>query len=72
MSIQNATGTKDLNPQEVELNQLITSKLAKLYRRWGYEKVCPPKVERLETLIAGGGISNKEIIIPTSSIEWPS
>ena len=62
MSIQNALGTKDLNPQEVELNQQITTKLACLYTKWGYEEVCPPKVERMRTLIAGGGISNKDII----------
>ena len=41
MAIQPALGTKDLNPQEVQINQLLTSKLADLYKQWGYEEVSP-------------------------------
>ena len=62
MPIQPAFGTKDLNPKEVEQNQHISSKLSCLYKQWGYEEVFPPKVERIETLVAGGGISNKDIV----------
>ncbi|AAP99980.1 MULTISPECIES: ATP phosphoribosyltransferase regulatory subunit [Prochlorococcus] len=62
MPIQPAFGNKDLNPQEVRKNQLISSRLSSIYERWGYEEVSPPKVERLETLTACGGISNKEIV----------
>ncbi len=62
MPIQPAFGSKDLNPQEVEENKAITSKLSEVYKLWGYEEVSPPNVERLETLIAGGGIDNKDIV----------
>ncbi len=62
MPIQPAFGTKDLNPKEVEQNQQISAKLSSLYVKWGYQEVYPPKVERIETLVAGGGISNKDIV----------
>ena len=66
MSIQPAFGTKDLNPQEVQKNQQLISTLSNLYTLWGYEEVSPPKVERLETLTAAGGIANKELFISTA------
>ncbi|KGG15256.1 MULTISPECIES: ATP phosphoribosyltransferase regulatory subunit [unclassified Prochlorococcus] len=62
MPIQAAFGSKDLNPKQVQRNQELTSKLSHLYKQWGYEEVSPPNVERLETLIAGGAISDKEIV----------
>ena len=62
MNIQPAFGTKDLNPQEVQKNKLTSSKLSNLYKLWGYQEVSPPKVERLETLMAGGSISSKEVV----------
>ncbi len=61
MVLQPAAGARDLNPQQVETNHLITQRLAKVYQLWGYEEVSPPRVERLETLMAGGAISSKEI-----------
>ncbi len=62
MTIQPAFGTKDLNPQEVQKNKLIGSKLSNLYRLWGYLEVSPPKIERLQTLMAGGSISANDIV----------
>ncbi len=62
MSIQPASGARDLNPQQVEINHLLTSKLSKIYRQWGYEEIAPPRIERLETLTAGGRIESKEIV----------
>ena len=62
MAIQPALGTKDLNPQEVQINQLLTSKLADLYKQWGYEEVSPPNIDTLQTLIADGGIAEKDIV----------
>ncbi len=62
MTIKPASGTKDLNPQQVEENQILLSQLSNIYKKWGYEEVSPPKVERIQTLIAGGGISTKDIL----------
>ena len=62
MTLQPASGARDLNPQEVRKNHLISSKLSSLYQLWGYERISPPHVERLDTLMAAGGISNNEIL----------
>ncbi len=62
MAIQPALGTKDLNPQEVQINQFLTSTLADLYQQWGYEEVSPPNIDTLQTLMADGGISDKDIV----------
>ena len=62
MTLQPASGTRDLNPQQVKRNDLIASKLSSIYELWGYERITPPHVERLETLMAAGGISNNEIL----------
>ena len=60
--MQPASGARDLNPQQVELNHLIATKLSNVYKLWGYEEVSPPNIERLETLMAGGAISDKDIL----------
>ncbi len=62
MTLQPASGARDLNPQQVKKNQLIASKLSSLYRLWGYERISPPHIERLETLMAAGGISSNKIL----------
>ncbi len=62
MTLQPASGVRDLNPQQVKKNHLIASKLSSLYQLWGYEQISPPHIERIETLMAAGGISNNEII----------
>ncbi len=62
MTLQPASGARDLNPQQVRKNHLIASKLSSLYQLWGYERISPPHIERLETLMAAGGISNNEIL----------
>ena len=61
MTLQPASGARDLNPQQVRKNHLIASKLSSLYQLWGYERISPPHIERLDTLMAAGGISNNEI-----------
>ena len=60
--MQPASGARDLNPQQVEVNHLISNKLSNVYKIWGYEEVSPPNIERQATLMAGGAISNKEIL----------
>ena len=62
MTLQPASGARDLNPQQVKKNHLIASKLSSLYQLWGYERISPPHIERLETLMAAGGISSNEIL----------
>ena len=60
--MQPASGARDLNPQQVEINHLIATNLSNVYKLWGYEEVSPPNIERLETLMAGDAISNKDIL----------
>ena len=62
MILQPALGARDLNPQQVKKNHLIASKLSSLYELWGYERISPPHIERLDTLMAAGGISSNEIL----------
>ena len=62
MAFRPASGAIDLNPQQVEINHLLTNKLASVYRLWGYEEVSPPRVERLLTLTAAGAIASRDIV----------
>ena len=62
MTLQPASGARDLNPQQVKKNHLIASKLSSLYQLWGYERISPPHIERIDTLMAAGGISSNEIL----------
>jgi ATP phosphoribosyltransferase regulatory subunit len=62
MALQPAAGARDLNPREVEGNRWLCDQLAEVYRGWGYAEVAPPLVERLQTLEAGGGIAEQELI----------
>lgn len=62
MALQPAAGARDLNPREVDGNRWLCDQLAAVYRLWGYAEVAPPAVERLETLEAGGGINDRELV----------
>jgi len=62
MALQPAAGARDLNPREVDGNRWLCDQLAEVYRLWGYAEVSPPLVERLETLEAGGGINDRELV----------
>ncbi len=55
MALQPAAGARDLNPRQVETNRNLTERLARVFRLWGYDEVSPPRVERMKTLMAGGG-----------------
>jgi len=57
MALQPAAGARDLNPHQVETNRNLTERLARVFRLWGYDEVSPPRVERMKTLMAGGGPS---------------
>ena len=52
MALQPAAGAKDLNPRQVESNRKLSERLASVFRLWGYDEVSPPRVERLDTLMA--------------------
>jgi ATP phosphoribosyltransferase regulatory subunit len=62
MALQPAAGTRDLNPREVDGNRWLCDQLGLVYRLWGYAEVAPPSVERLETLEAGGGIKDHDVV----------
>ncbi|MFM1799931.1 MAG: hypothetical protein RLZZ117_2209 [Cyanobacteriota bacterium] len=62
MALQPAAGARDLNPREVERQRRFCDQLAEVYRRWGYQEVAPPTVERLDTLMAGGAIADREVV----------
>lgn len=61
MALQPAAGARDLNPREVERQRRLCEQLAEVYRRWGYQEVAPPTIERLDTLKAGGAIAEREV-----------
>jgi ATP phosphoribosyltransferase regulatory subunit len=62
MALQPAAGARDRNPWEVDSNRRLRSRLAEVYRLWGYQEVDPPTIERLDTLEAGGGIAGREVV----------
>jgi ATP phosphoribosyltransferase regulatory subunit len=62
MALQPAAGVRDLNPREVDRNRRLCDQLAEVYRLWGYQEVAPPAIERLDTLQAGGGIDEREMV----------
>nr|YP_002048826.1 Histidine--tRNA ligase [Paulinella chromatophora]ACB42616.1 Histidine--tRNA ligase [Paulinella chromatophora] len=62
MALQPAAGSRDLNPQQVEINHRLCEKLAAVYKLWGYQEVSPPRVERLATLLAGGAIEPEAVV----------
>lgn len=56
MTMQPAAGARDLLPQDVRNNSWICTQLSAVYRRWGYQELMPPTIERLDTLGAAGAI----------------
>ncbi len=62
MALQPAAGARDLNPREVERQRRLCEQLAEVYRRWGYQEVAPPTIERIDTLEAGGAIAERELV----------
>ena len=62
MALQPAAGARDLNPLQVEGNRVLSERLAAVYRLWGYDEVSPPRVERLDTLMAGDAIAINDVV----------
>ena len=59
---QPARGARDLLPQDVQDNRWICARLHQVYRRWGYQELSPPTIERLDTLEAAGAIDAKVLL----------
>ena len=62
MALQPASGARDLLPRDVGVNRWIAEQLSAVYRRWGYEEVTPPSLERIDTLEAGGAIQSQQVV----------
>ena len=62
MALQPASGVRDLNPQQVQRNQELRETLAEVFCLWGFEEVTPPRIERMDTLKAGGAIDSRDIV----------
>ncbi|WP_413296773.1 ATP phosphoribosyltransferase regulatory subunit [Synechococcus sp. MIT S9452] len=62
MALQPASGARDLLPRDVGVNRWIAEQLAAVYKRWGYEEVTPPSLERIDTLEAGGAIQSHQVV----------
>lgn len=59
---QPARGARDLLPQDVQDNRWICAQLHQVYRRWGYQELAPPTIERLDTLEAAGAVDGKVLL----------
>ncbi len=59
---QPARGARDLLPQDVQDNRWICAQLHQVYRRWGYQELAPPTIERLDTLEAAGAMDGKALL----------
>lgn len=62
MALQPAAGTRDRHPGEVRNQRRLCEQLAGIYRLWGYREVSPPGVERIDTLLAGGGVAEADVV----------
>lgn len=56
------TGTRDLLPADVARKQAVEGLLVDVFRRWGYARIIPPTLERLQTLTAGGAIDPDRVL----------
>ncbi|TGG96174.1 MAG: ATP phosphoribosyltransferase regulatory subunit [Aphanocapsa feldmannii 277cV] len=62
MTLQPAVGARDLLPKDVRVNRWICARLEQVYRRWGFQELMPPSIERLDTLQAAGGIDADAVL----------
>ncbi|MDX2273718.1 MAG: ATP phosphoribosyltransferase regulatory subunit [Cyanobacteriota bacterium] len=56
------TGSRDLLPLEVVQRQWVEQCLSEIFRRWGYQQIITPTLERLSTLTAGGLIQSEALL----------
>ena len=55
-------GMRDLLPEETRIRDELTYKIASIYRRWGFQRIETPALERIEFLTAGQGGENEKLI----------
>ncbi|MEB3831748.1 ATP phosphoribosyltransferase regulatory subunit [Phormidium sp. CCY1219] len=53
---QPPSGARDLLPLDVAQKRWIEERLRPVFEQWGYHRIIPSTVERLDTLMAGGAI----------------
>jgi len=56
------TSIKEFNLLDVRKNSQIVNSLNKVYKLWGYEKVSPSFINKIETLKASGVINQEELV----------
>src|SRR6516164_9104998 len=61
-SITPVRGMRDLLPEETRVRDYLTQQIASIYRRWGFQRIETPALERIEFLTAGQGGENEKLI----------
>lgn len=62
MVYQPPSGTRDLLPLDVAQKHWIENRLEQIFQRWGYHPIITSTVESLDTLMAGGAITQSSVI----------
>ncbi|MFT0813094.1 ATP phosphoribosyltransferase regulatory subunit [Synechococcus sp. OH20] len=61
-SLRPPSGARDLLPREVQRRERLEAQLTQVFRRYGYQRLITPTLERLETLLAGGSIRAEAVL----------
>ncbi|WP_414364289.1 ATP phosphoribosyltransferase regulatory subunit [Synechococcus sp. B60.1] len=61
-SLRPPTGARDFLPREVQRRERLEAQLTQVFRRYGYQRIITPTLERLETLLAGGSIRGEAVL----------
>jgi len=61
-SLRPPSGARDLLPREVQRRERLEAQLTQVFRRYGYQRIITPTLERLETLLAGGSIRAEAVL----------
>ena len=61
-SVTPVRGMRDLLPEETRVRDYLTQQIATIYRRWGFQRIETPALERIEFLTAGQGGENEKLI----------
>lgn len=61
-SLRPPSGARDLLPREVQRREKLEAQLTQVFRRYGYQRIITPTLERLETLLAGGSIRAESVL----------
>lgn len=62
MVYQPPSGARDLLPLDVAQKRWIEHRLQQVLHRWGYHRIITSTLERLDTLMAGGAIAQRQIL----------